>query len=155
MTQCKTCNEPVAAGREFCSHSCAVAADILGSLPLPAPPVVPVFSSPPAAVAPGGLKFDTEKPPLQLLPFDVLEEIAKVLQYGAHKYAPNNWRKGLVYSRLFGAAMRHWWAWWRGQDLDPETGYHHLAHAACCNVFALHFALRGAGELDDRQEHQA
>jgi hypothetical protein len=37
--------------------------------------------------------------------------------------------------RYFDAMQRHVWAWRRGESLDPETGMHHLAHAACCLFF--------------------
>ena len=161
MVDCKTCNEPTFEGEEFCSHSCAVEADIVAGVTnaLPAPPALPGFAAPTAPdsapVAPAGLKFDDGKVPLHLLPFDSLIEIAKVLQFGAKKYAPNNWRKGFVYSRLFRAGIGHMISWWMGQDNDPETGFSHLAHAGCCVVFLLHFTLRGDSCNDDRSEHNA
>lgn len=84
-----------------------------------------------------GTKFDSSKLPLQLLPTDVLEQVAAVLLFGSKKYGVNNWRKGIKYSRLYGAALRHLWAWWRGIDNDEETGLPHLAHAICCITFIM------------------
>jgi len=60
-----------------------------------------------------------------------------------------NWERGMAWSRPFSALMRHVWAWWRGQETDPETGYSHLAHAGCCVLFLLAYQLRRVGS-DDR-----
>lgn len=94
-------------------------------------------------------KHDSEKNPLELLPFEALEEIGKVLQFGAKKYDSHNWRKGFVWSRLIGAALRHIFAFARGEDKDPETGFSHLAHAGCCVLFLLSFTITNNG-TDDR-----
>jgi len=96
-----------------------------------------------------GTKHDGGKLPWHLLPPDVIEEVLKVLDFGAKKYAPRNWEKGMAWSRPFSALMRHMWAWWRGEDRDAETGLSHLAHAACCIIFLLGYELRKIGK-DDR-----
>ena len=62
-----------------------------------------------------------------------------------------NWEKGMKWGRVFGALMRHMWAWWRGQDRDPETGFSHLSHAACCIAFLIAYEHRCIGE-DDRHK---
>lgn len=110
-----------------------------------------------AAVTPGpysgtgGVKADTGKDPWHLLPWDALREIVKVLAFGARKYAERNWEKGLPHSRTVPAALRHIVSWWQdGEQKDPETGLHPLAHAACEILFALAFEVRGRKELDDR-----
>ena len=96
-----------------------------------------------------GKKHDQEKPRTDLLPPVALEEIAKVLSFGASKYADHNWRLGFKYSRLIGAALRHIFAFSKGEDKDPETGLSHLAHAACCILFLLDHTILGYGR-DDR-----
>jgi len=73
-----------------------------------------------------------------LIPPLALEEMVKVLTHGAKKYDRNNWRfvpDGR--RRYFDALNRHLWAWKRGEKFDPESGIHHLAHAAC-NLFFLY-----------------
>ena len=60
-----------------------------------------------------------------------------------------NWEKGMDWSRLYAAALRHLTAWWRGNDIDHESGLPHLAHALCCINFLLAYELRGMGR-DDR-----
>lgn len=91
----------------------------------------------------------SSKPRLELVPFDVIEEIAQVLTFGAEKYDANNWCRGARWGRYFAALLRHLFAWWRGEDLDPETGLGHLAHAGCCLVFLMSYQRHGWG-TDDR-----
>jgi len=97
-----------------------------------------------------GLKYDGGKLPWELLPEDALEQVVRVLQFGAQKYAPRNWEKGIAYTRVYGAIRRHLVAWLKGEELDPETRISHLAHAACEILFALTFETRGMTECDDR-----
>lgn len=101
----------------------------------------PSFYTAPQAHGPaptaGGTKYDDGKPGMHLLDHIALREIAKVLDFGAKKYAPNNWRKGIAMSRLLAAALRHLFAYASGERKDPESGLSHLAHAGCCVVFAL------------------
>ena len=54
--------------------------------------------------------------------------------------------------RVFGALMRHAWAWWRGQDTDPEDGQHHLASVAWCALVLITYQQRRRGDLDGRPE---
>jgi hypothetical protein len=89
------------------------------------------------------------KPRLELVPFDVIEEIAEVLTYGASKYEANNWTRGARWGRYFAAMLRHGFAWWRGEDRDPETGFSHLAHLGCNLIFLMSYQRHGWGE-DDR-----
>lgn len=96
----------------------------------------------------GGLKFDADKPRMDLLDPYAMEQLSRVLGFGATKYAAHNWRKGLAKSRLIGAALRHLFAYLGGQDADPETGLSHVAHAMCCCMFLL--GLEHRPELDDR-----
>lgn len=95
-----------------------------------------------------GTKDDGGKPRVDLLPFGALTEVAHVMTFGAQKYAAYNWH-GLSCSRLFAAALRHLWAWWRGEDNDPETGQSHVAHAACCVLMVLD-QVRERPQYDDR-----
>lgn len=94
------------------------------------------------------VKFDQDKPRMDLLDPRAMEQLAKVLTFGANKYAAHNWRKGLSKSRLLAAALRHLFAYLGGQDNDPETGLSHAAHAMCCCMFIL--GLEHRPDLDDR-----
>ena len=92
-----------------------------------------------------GVKYDSEKLRWSLLPLDALEEVVKVLEYGANKSAPDNWRKVPgARERYWDAAMRHLVAWKKDARLDDETELSHLAHATCCLLYLIAF------EQDDR-----
>lgn len=101
-----------------------------------------------------GQKKDAGKLPVELLPTRPLEAVARVLGFGARKYAPNNWRQGIAYSRVYAAVIRHCWLWWRGESLDADSGEHHLACAACELLFLLEYELSPdaarRAKLDDR-----
>jgi hypothetical protein len=96
-------------------------------------------------------KFDSGKPPLDLLDRYALEQIAYALQYGAGKYSRNNWRDGIEQSRLIAAALRHIMAHNDGEDIDSESRCLHLAHASCCIMFAINL-LATRPDLDDRHK---
>lgn len=96
-----------------------------------------------------GAKLDTGKVGVHLLPPDPLIQIARVLDFGAKKYAAYNWSKGIKYSRVYAATLRHLFAWWKGDNVDPETGLSHLAHAGCCVLFLLQYELTKR-DFDDR-----
>lgn len=96
-----------------------------------------------------GIKFDQEKVQLELLPVRALEDIARVLTFGAEKYSEENWREGFTYKRIIGSTLRHIYAWVRGENTDPETGISHLSHAACNLLFLITFEQTNTGE-DDR-----
>lgn len=88
-----------------------------------------------------GVKFDTAKERYDLIPPGVLCDLARVLTYGARKYAPDNWRKVQdPEARYYAAAMRHMEAWRLGLKVDPESQLPHLAHALCCIVFLAAFS---------------
>ena len=82
----------------------------------------------------------------ELLPFKAAEKVMEVFTFGAEKYGDFNWRKGLEFSRLWGAAQRHQMAFWQGQDLDEESGLPHIAHA----IANLMMLMEMGCEWDDR-----
>ena len=100
----------------------------------------------------GALKADGNKLRYDLIPAGPLKEVVKILTYGSIKYADRNWEQGMKWSRPFGAAMRHLWAWWGGETLDEDTGCSHVAHAAVNLLFLLEFE-NTKKEFDDRPKH--
>lgn len=85
-----------------------------------------------------GRKLDDGKARWGLLPFKATALVVDVLTYGARKYEPENWRRvENPGERYFDAAMRHLTAWKQGEEIDPESGKPHLAHAGCCVLFML------------------
>ena len=97
-----------------------------------------------------GKKNDSDKVDLSLLPPLSIIGIGRVLGMGAAKYDRFNWRGGIKYSRLLGAALRHIFAYIGGEDIDKESGISHIHHAACNLVFLGQFIEEGREELDDR-----
>ena len=84
----------------------------------------------------GGRKFDGNKLEYGLIPPLAMKEMVRVLTFGAQKYERDNWKRVPESKRrYFDALERHIWAWKMGEQLDPESGIHHLAHAMCCLMF--------------------
>ena len=98
-------------------------------------------------------KFDIGKPPLSLIPRRASEEEARVLDFGRQKYGAWNWSKGMDWSRLIDAGMRHLMAFADGESVDPESGLSHLAHARACLGFLLEYEKEHP-ELDDRRKRK-
>jgi hypothetical protein len=97
----------------------------------------------------GGIKHDSEKPKLSLIPRAALEEEARVFEFGANKYGRDNYKKGMAYSRLIDAALRHIIAFSDGENLDAESSLSHLGHARCCLAMLLYYINNNVGK-DDR-----
>ena len=106
------------------------------------------------AVDGGGQKrsmYDPTKLPLHLIPPALLTATAEVLGYGAQKYAPGNWMRGMSWTVVYASLQRHLLAWFSGEDIDSESGLSHMAHASCCVAFLLHFiAMEQHHTYDDR-----
>lgn len=97
---------------------------------------------------PVAMKFDGDKPRMDLIDPVAMNELAKVLTFGAIKYRAHNWRNGLSKCRIIAALLRHTFAYLGGEDRDPESGLSHAAHAMCCCMFLL--GLEHRVDLDDR-----
>jgi hypothetical protein len=97
----------------------------------------------------GGIKKDAGKPQHDLIPFEALDEIAKVFTFGCIKYSRSDWAKGIKISRLLSAAYRHMGKFNAGEEMDPESNLPHIAHAAT-NLIMLIYLMQNKPELDDR-----
>lgn len=110
----------------------------------------------------GGYKLDTGKPRWDLAPFDAFEAMVHVQTWAVSKelrgdkaYPERNWERGMAWSRVFGAMIRHSWKWWLGKmtgrsTIDEESGMSHLWHAFTSAGFLVAYELRGMTEFDDR-----
>ena len=101
-----------------------------------------------------GIKYDSAKPKMNLLPPKAIVEVAKVLTFGAEKYDAENWRKlDDLQNRYTAGALRHIFAHMDGEKLDPETGLSHMAHALCCLLFKLEIELEdGESKKEELRE---
>jgi len=84
-----------------------------------------------------------------LIPPEALEALAYVYTAGAEKYGPRDWERGVAYSHMYAALMRHLERWRMGEDYDPDDGQHHLASVVWRAMALLTYELRGRRELDD------
>ena len=85
---------------------------------------------------------------LHLMPPEWEIELSKVFNQGAEKYSEHNWLKGMPYSWCVSSAKRHLNKFLLGEAHDPETGCHHLAHAAWNLLAIISYEKRKVGEAD-------
>ena len=97
-----------------------------------------------------GRKDDAGKLRYDLLPWEVLEQVVKVLTFGANKYADNNWKFVPDAKARYEAVMlRHFSAYKQGEYNDKESGLPHLSHAITCLIFKLYLELDEKEKLHD------
>jgi ribosomal protein L32 len=75
----------------------------------------------------GKLRYD-------LLPPEVIEEVVKILTFGATKYGDYNWLENKSDDH-YAALMRHLQKWRMGTVKDKESGHKHIAHVICNAIF--------------------
>jgi hypothetical protein len=81
------------------------------------------------------LRYNTGKPQWHLVDMKALEPMIRVLEYGAKKYSPDNWRKGMPREMVLDCLMRHVVALLDGEENDPESGLPHMGHVMCNAMF--------------------
>ncbi len=86
-----------------------------------------------------GAKYDGDKCRLDLVFPSLIEAVGWIRTYGVKKYKdPDNWKTiADAKNRYTAAAMRHFEAWRKGELIDPESGYPHLAHCATNVMFLI------------------
>ena len=94
-----------------------------------------------------------------LFPFaEVVPAYSRVAHFGAKKYAPWNWTKGLGRLQIIGSMFRHSWAYMRGEDLDPESGLSHVDHIlwnACALAHAEHHGIGDDRTIEPSRDYDA
>jgi len=96
-----------------------------------------------------GIKKDTGKPALDLVDAHCLEDVGRVLAFGATKYSTHNWQRGMALGKVLAAVLRHSYAILRGEYLDSETGMQHTAHAICGLMFVHYYIRTGQTDTPD------
>lgn len=71
------------------------------------------------------------------------EGLARVFEFGAKKYARDNWLKGLPKEEVIDSLLRHLQAYERGELTDPESELPHVAHIHWNAMALAEFELRG------------
>jgi len=102
----------------------------------------------------GGLRFNKGKTPYRFIPLHLLAGAARVFERVTLRrkkpYPPWNWCRCMKVSIPYECLLRHLEAWYRGEELDPETGESHLSHVLCNALILVQCAERGGQKLDDR-----
>lgn len=100
-----------------------------------------------------GKKDDSGKVRLDLFPLDALWKVGEVYTLGSRKYDDWNWAKGLKYSRVLAALLRHLFKWTMGETYDQQDGQHHLSSVVWCGLTLLHYDLNKERykDFDDRR----
>lgn len=88
-----------------------------------------------------------------------LTQVVRVLEHGAAKYEPGNWRRVTPPSRYYHAACRHllqvptlWDPRANPVALDLDSKFDERAHAACCMAFMVDFEARGISCRPESQD---
>jgi len=94
------------------------------------------------------VKFDQGKPRMDLVDMYGLIGEAKAMGYGAKKYEAYNYLNGdgLEWYQPYSACLRHLTAFWKGEELDPESGLPHVYHAKACVGMLIGLIERGIGK---------
>lgn len=100
------------------------------------------------------MRFNTGKPKMSfLLDFpNAMKSFVRVLEFGAKKYARNNWKKGRDLSDTRDSQLRHAFAFHNGQDIDDESECEHLAHEMVNIAFMIEFKKTYGDIHDDRDK---
>ena len=96
-----------------------------------------------------GLRFNDSKPKWSLVPQTALIPMVRVLEFGATKYAPYNWMKGLSVTEICESLKRHLDAFMEGENTDKESLLSHIGHIQC-NALFLSWMMENRPDLDDR-----
>lgn len=111
------------------------------------------------SAASGAMREKLAALPYDLVPYiELTEAYCRVAEFGAKKYAPWNWSKGLPRAQLLGSMLRHTFAYLRGEELDKETGLLHTDHilwnavALCHNV---HWNLEDGRRAEPERDYKS
>ncbi len=91
-------------------------------------------------------KYDEglKKAPLHCIPCGPLYELGLAMFEGSRKYGRHNYRAvGVRASVYYDASIGHIIDWWEGEDIDPESGVHHLIKAMACLLVVRDSMLMG------------
>lgn len=81
------------------------------------------------------LRYNNGKPKLSMVDLNCLEPCARVLEYGANKYARDNWKKGMNLTSILDSLMRHVADLQAGKTIDEESQQLIIGHIQCNALF--------------------
>ncbi len=94
-------------------------------------------------------RFNEGKPQYSLLDLQCLEPGVRVLEFGAKKYARDNWKKGMDVTKILDSLLRHIAALRSGELTDPESGLSHIGHIQC-NALFLGNVTKNTLDIDEK-----
>ena len=86
-----------------------------------------------------GLRYNSNKLKWSLVHFKSLEPMVRVLEFGAKKYTPDNWKKGLDKKEILESILRHTADLMDGKEIDEESGLPIMGHIQCNAMFYNYF----------------
>ena len=96
--------------------------------------------------------------PYDLIPFEeMVSSYTRVAEFGAFKYSPWNWSKGLSRVQIIGSLLRHTWAYIRGEDKDSDSGLLHTDHIlwnAVTLSHNVHHNLEDGRRIEPNREYK-
>jgi hypothetical protein len=86
-----------------------------------------------------------------VLPWRVLCRVALAMMEGAAKYGRHNYRAAGVRASVYFDAVvaRHLTGWWEGEDIDPDSGLHHI-DKAIAGLMVMRDSMLEGNFADDR-----
>jgi hypothetical protein len=81
------------------------------------------------------LRYNEWKPEWTLVDFDSLEPMVRVLEFGAKKYARDNWKKPMDRKKILDSLMRHLVRLMADEETDSESKLPHIGHILCNAMF--------------------
>jgi len=97
-----------------------------------------------------GLRCNDGKLKWSYVHFGALEPMVKVLMFGAQKYEPFNWQKGLKKDEILESIQRHLAKLIDGEQNDPESGLNHIGHIMCNAMFWSYMDLMEKGKINNK-----
>lgn len=92
----------------------------------------------------------SRKAPMSTIPASILAEMGVAMLEGSAKYGKYNYREvGVRASIYYDAVLRHIFAWWEGEDIDPDSGMSHITKAMTALV-VLRDSMTRENWTDDR-----
>lgn len=85
-------------------------------------------------------RYNSGKLRWDLIDWESVEEMVRVLEKGAERYAPDNWKKGLHREEMLESIQRHLVALFKKEEIDSDPGFltHHMGNIMCGAMFYLY-----------------
>ena len=100
--------------------------------------------------------------PYDLVPFqEIADAYVRVAEFGAKKYEPWNWSKGLPRVQILGSLLRHTFAYLRGHERDDGPGGSGLLHTdhilwnAAALVHNVHWNLEDGRRAEPKRQYKS